>query len=78
MLIFLNFRWTLGLSLERHLIELPFDSSKFLNLLIISVKVTFLTENGKATSEGICFFISSILGWFSNFFIALKPGHGEG
>ena len=42
--------------------------------LIISVKVTFLNENGKATSDGIYFFISSILGWFSIFFIAFNTG----
>ena len=33
-----------------------FDSSKFLISLIISLKVTFLNENGKATLDGIYFF----------------------
>ena len=48
------------------------DSYKFLSSLIISVKVTY--ENGKATSDIICFSISSILGWFSKFFIAFNTG----
>ena len=41
---------------------------------IISVKVTFQNENGKTTSDGICFFIFSIHGWFSFFFIAFNTG----
>ena len=44
---------------------------------MISIKVTLLKENEKATSEGICFFISSILGWFLNLLLHLTPGHGE-
>ena len=49
-----------------------FDSSKFLISLIISIKMIFINENGEATSDGIWVFISSILGWFSNFFITLR------
>ena len=56
-----------GMSFDR----VGFDSSKFLISLIISAKLTFLNENEKATSDGICFFISSILGWFSIFFYCI-------
>ena len=47
--------------------------------LIISVKVTFLNENGKATSDGICFFFFLLyLDGFQFFLLHLTQGHGEG
>ena len=48
-----------------------FDSSKFFISLMILFKVNFLDENGKATSYRL-WFISSILGCFSKYFIAFN------
>ena len=55
-----------------------YGSSKLVISLIISLKLTFPNENGKATSDGTCFFICTILGWFSTFLLYLTSGHDEG
>ena len=55
-----------------------FDSSKFFISLIISIKVTFLNENGKSTSDGTCFFSLEYLGGFQIFLLHLIPGYGGG
>ena len=49
-----------------------FELSKLFISLAISFKMTFLDENGKATPDATCDFISSILGVFQIFFIAFN------
>ena len=63
-----------GMSFDR----VAFDSSKFLISLIISVKITLMNENGKATSDGIYFLILVYLDGCQTFLLHLTPDHGEG
>ena len=48
-----------------------FELSKLFISLVISFKMTFLDENGKATADATCDFISSILGVFQIFLLHL-------
>ena len=51
-----------------------FNLSRLFISLIVSFKVNFLNENGKASCFLNCFFISSILGGFQISFVAFNTG----